>query len=281
MFIGAIKWFDNAKGFGLLALPNQQTLFLHVRGFSRPAGMLKTGDVVIGERKKDGNKDRELAANCSLLQDPSSWVLVNKLLTGQEDTIYFTFPAGEHGVYPSNSRPPNKHSLFFLALGQLNAALPQERFVQMITKYYDRELPAPAFPAYARLLEMSIPTLLGAEKGKELLKNIFVHFGQHIDADKLFIVWKKQQFHYLGYEKGLDYEIPEDVLNSHATEIGLPELERIRHYSCGPSFCSDFIPAYLESVDEKHATDKHLLLPYISFLEEQEQQVWKARLALE
>ncbi|WP_028295608.1 cold-shock protein [Olivibacter sitiensis] len=280
MFVGAIKWFDNAKGFGLLVLPNKQTLFLHIRGFSRPVGMLKTGDVVVGTKKKDGNKDRDLAANCSLVHDFTSWVAVNKALTEQEDSVYFSFPPGEHGIYPSFSRPPNRHSLFFLSLGQLHASLSFDDFFQVLVRFYEKELSAESFLAYARHLEMFIPTLLGMEKGKVVLNDIFGHFGQNVDSDKLFVVWKRKLFHFLGFEKGADYEIPEDVLNSHATEIGLNELERIKHYSCGPSFCAGFIPAYLENIDEKQAADKHLLLPYIAFLEEQEQQLWKERLSL-
>jgi cold shock CspA family protein len=31
MFIGAVKWFDNNKGFGTLALPSGEELFVHIR----------------------------------------------------------------------------------------------------------------------------------------------------------------------------------------------------------------------------------------------------------
>lgn len=279
MFIGAVKWFDNVKGFGLLVLPQQQTLFLHIRGFQHPPGLLKTGDVVLGERKKDDSKGREVATSCSLAQHPAAWSKALALLP-QPDVVYFTFPAPEHGIYQASTKLPHKHSLLLLTLGQLWSALPEDRFMKMITFSYDKELLPEQFLPYARFLESSLPIVAGTEKGGQLLRDVFRYFGQHIRAEILFLVWKEQQFQYIGYEGGIDYEIPEEILNIHATEIGLPELERIKHYSCAASFCSGFIPALLENLDGNYLEDKELLLPYLKFLEEGEQAVWKQRLAI-
>lgn len=266
MFVGAVKWFDNNKGFGILALPLGEELFVHIRGFRNPPQEgVKPHEVIIGTKKHDPKRDNYIAHNCHVLRHQEDWNVVTSLL-GKADTVQLQ----------DKRKKEQKHSLMELAAKQLLKGKDEDGIFNMLTADPDSRLEPSRFIPYAEFLEKSIPRVLTKESSDRLLSRVFGYFGTRITHDILFRVWKASKFRYIGYDKQGDYEIPEEVLNLNATEIGYDELVRIREYSFGPAFCSGFVCALLDGIESVDKKEIDALVPYLDFLENGDQEYWKS-----
>lgn len=260
MFIGAVKWFDNNKGFGTLALPSGEELFVHIRRFKiPPEHIIQPGEVIVGDKKPDPKRNGYLAHNCKLLKRPEDWKFVISLL--KQDHIV---------LIPDNHGHEQKHNLTALAARQLLRAQPKDHVVSMLTAHFDAHFNCSIFLAYAELIDKSISGTFEKETAALLLSEIFTYFGNHVSHQILFRVWKERMFRYIGYPADGDYEIPEEVLNLNATEINYEDLTRIRDYSFGKSFCSDFVEALFDDIETMDKQDIEPLIPYIDFLENED-----------
>lgn len=264
MFIGAVKWFDNQKGFGILALPSKEELFVHIRGFKAfPDEGLQPSQIVFGNKKLDPKKNSLIAQNCLILKNPDDWKFVIALLE-KDDTI----------LLPSQKRKEQKYHLSVLAAKQLLQGQTEEGILNMITSNFDDSFEPSLFIPYAEFLDKNLPRIFEKESATPLLARIYEYFGNHITHQILFKVWQNRKFRYIGYPMDGDYEIPEEVLNLNATEISHEDLARIREYSFGRSFCSDFVSALLDDVDEKNREEVNFLIPYIDLLEDKDRAYW-------
>ena len=257
MFIGAVKWFDNNKGFGTLALPSGEELFVHIRRFKiPPEHIIQPGEVIIGDKKPDPKRNGFLAQNCKLLKRPEDWKFVISLLDK------------EHIVWiPDSHGREQKHNLTSLAARQLLRIQPKENVVAMLTSHFNVHFDCSLFISYAELLDKSIGGIFEKEIASDLISQIFEYFGKHISHQILFRVWKEEKFRYIGYPGDGDYEIPEEVLNLNATELTYHDLTRISDYSFGKSFCRDFVEALFDDLDTMDKQDIEPLIPYMDFLE--------------
>jgi len=257
MFIGAVKWFDNNKGFGTLALPSGEELFVHIRRFKEPPEhIIQPGEAIIGERKPDPRRGGYLAQNCRILHKPEDWRFVISLLE-KEQTV----------LIPDNYGHQHKHNLTSLTARQLLRSQPKDQIPQMLTSYFGYHFNSSIFIAYAELLEKSITGVFEKEFAASLLTQIFDYFGKHVSHQILFRVWKERMFKYLGYAADGDYEIPEEVFNLNATEINYEDLTRIQYYSFGTSFCNDFAEALFDDLETMDKDEIESLIPYTSFLD--------------
>jgi len=275
MFIGAIQWFDNSKGFGLLCLPEKQTLFLHIRGFVKRPLVIQAGDVVVGAMRKDNNKDRMVAYDCRILEDIHDWKYVVGLL-GKADLVYLN--QSQSKTTTPKTAASGEH-LMGLAAYQMMRNKKEEELYTMITSAFRSDWSAAYFMDYADLIAKALRKSGKHEQVEVLLKNIYRYFGERVSSHLLFAVWKAQKFYLIGYDEAEDYEIPEEILNSYATEIGLAELKRIRYYECGPSFCASFVPALLENMDSLSRTEMEELSPFLEFLSNEDKATWQPHLA--
>lgn len=271
LFIGAVKWFDNIKGFGILALPLDEELFVHLKGFkTKPIGDIKAHDVIIGEKIPDRKKDGYIANKCCIAVGSADWIAVLSLL-GSRDQVKLP------GKLPSESKQKRIYKLTELAAAQLFKDKQEEELFLLAVSYLDSHADQSFFLEYVALLEKTLTTYLEKNAATDLLSRIFDHFGAHVTSEILFSVWKAQKFRYIGYQEDGDYEIPENILNLHATEIGPDELRRIQHYSFGTSFCSNLASAMMDDTDSISAEEMEKLLPYLEFLSEEEKGQWKDR----
>ncbi|MGE8292089.1 MAG: cold-shock protein [Sphingobacterium sp.] len=260
MFIGAVKWFDNNKGFGTLALPSGEELFVHIRRFKiPPEHIIQPGEVIVGDKKSDPKRNGYLAHNCKILKRPEDWKFVISLL--DKDHIV---------LIPDNHGHEQKHNLTSLAARQLLRTQGKDNVVSMLTSHFDFRFNCSIFMAYAELLDKSISGTFEKETATELLSQVFKYFGNHVSHQILFRVWKEKMFRYIGYPADGDYEIPEEVLNLNATEINYDDLARIRDYSFGKSFCNEFVEALFDDLETMDKQDIEPLIPYIDFLENED-----------
>ncbi|MBK1441418.1 cold shock domain-containing protein [Parapedobacter sp. ISTM3] len=267
MFIGAVKWFDNKKGFGIIALPSGEELFLHIRGFvSPPQGEIKSSTVIFGHKKINAKRDGYTAAKCRILDHQEDWKAATLLLLGTNDMIQL----------PDRRKKEHKHSLMKLAVKQLLQGKNENFAFAMLTSNFDSSFDPSVFIPYAMFLEKTIPQVLEKTSAARLLVRIFQHFGTCITHEILFRVWKAGKFRYLGYDKQGDYEIPEEVLNLNATEIGYDELRRISAYSFGTTFCAEFVNALFDGIETMERSEIDALIPYLDFLENGDREYWKA-----
>lgn len=265
MFIGAVKWFDNKKGFGTLALTLGEELFLHIRGFrNAPPEGVKPGEVIVGNKRPNLKREGYIALNCHVLGLPDDWEAILSLL-GRPDTV----------LLPDRQRKDRRHSLMELAGAQLLHGMDADRIFTIVTAPFDNGIDPDLFIPYSAFLERVIIRSTDKGVGSEMLSRVFHHFGNRITHDVLFRVWKAAKFRYIGYNGQGDYEIPEDVLNLNATEIGYEELLRIRAYSFGPAFCSGFVGALLDGIESMGKEEIDTLIPYLDFLENKDREHWR------
>nr|WP_288808575.1 cold shock domain-containing protein [uncultured Sphingobacterium sp.] len=260
MFIGAVKWFDNNKGFGTLALPSGEELFVHIRRFKiPPEHIIQPAEVIVGDKKPDPKRNGFLAHNCKILKRPEDWKFVIALF--EKDHIV---------LIPDNHGHEQKHNLTSLAARQLLRTQGKDNAVAMLTSHFDARFNSAIFLAYAELIDKSISGIFEKETASELLSQIFKYFGNHVSHQILFQVWKERMFRFIGYPADGDYEIPEEVLNLNATEINYDDLTRIRTYSFGKAFCNDFVEALFDDLETMDKQDIEPLIPYIDFLENED-----------
>lgn len=257
MFIGAVKWFDNNKGFGTLALPSGEELFVHIRRFKiPPEHIIQPGEVIVGDKKPDPKRNGYLAHNCKVLKRSEDWKFVISLLEKEHIVLI-----------PDNHGHEHKHNLTSLAARQLLRLQNKDNVISMLTSHFDVRFNPSIFMAYADLLDKSIAGIFEKEIASTILYEVFKHFGNNVSHRILFQVWKERSFKYIGYADDGDYEIPEEVFNLNATEINYQDLTRIRTYSYGASFCSDFVEALFDDVETMDKKEIEPLIPYIDFLE--------------
>ncbi|MDQ1149819.1 cold-shock protein [Sphingobacterium zeae] len=257
MFIGAVKWFDNNKGFGTIALPAGEELFVHIRRFKiPPEHIIQPGEVIVGDKKVDPKRSGYLAHNCRILKRSEDWKFVISLLD-KEHTVHL----------PDSHGREQKHNLTSLTARQLLRIQPKDLIPKMLTANFDVDFESTIFIPYAELIDKSITGIFEREVAGDILSKVFEYFGKHVSHQILFRVWKESMFKYIGYPSEGDYEIPELVFNLNATEINYEDLTRISTYSFGKSFCTDFVNALFDDVETMDKSDLEPLLPYIEFLE--------------
>lgn len=238
--LGAIKWFDQSKAFGMLTSPDEKDVFFHVNSFRKRPETLHAGQVILFKKVSDQKNPKRLKAeNCKVLEDVNDWPAAMEYLD-RTDKITFEDPNAKH--------PRNIHqSLLELSFTQLMASADHVGLIASIKRYFDNGLVSKNFIPYCSFLERMFTKNFGEATRLEVLKDIFSYFGSNMDAEMLFHVWKSQQFHYIGYEGMKDYEIPIEVLQAFVQEIDQQDLERIGNYSYSEEFNAFYESARQES----------------------------------
>uniref|UniRef100_F4C8F9 Cold-shock protein DNA-binding protein n=1 Tax=Sphingobacterium sp. (strain 21) TaxID=743722 RepID=F4C8F9_SPHS2 len=273
MFIGAVKWFDNQKGFGIIALPEEESLFVHIRGFSSTPLAIDSGDVVIGEKKPDKKKGGYIGHNCHLATNRKDWDIAMQLL---DIEAKITLPQTldlQHKGY--RKKKDEEYNLINLAAKQILQGKTEDEIYDVITQYFQQSLNSALFLKYVKTLDTVLHELFDRDVADLLLKRIYVFFGESLNHEILFLVWKSGCFQYIGYEADGDFEIPEEILYLYATEIGYKELERIKAYSFGPAFCTEIVEANIEALDLSNAHEMEIAKSFVDVLDGDEKEHWQ------
>lgn len=273
MFIGAVKWFDNQKGFGIIVLPEEESLFVHIRGFSSTPLAIDSGDVVVGEKRPDRKKGGYIGHNCRLAASKRDWDFAMELLHGDAKV---KLPQANESLHKGQRRKQDEdHVLVYLAARQILLGKDEEEIHDIITQYFQQSLSPALFLKYVELVNTILHEVFEAPLAKQLLSKVYSFFGEFLNPEILFLVWKNGCFQYLGYEEDGDFEIPEEILYLHATEIGYKELERIKAYSFGPAFCAEMVEANIEALDLNNAQEREIAKSFIDILDGDEKEHWQ------
>ncbi|MDR3339981.1 MAG: hypothetical protein LBT25_07840 [Candidatus Symbiothrix sp.] len=286
MQIGIVKWFDSEKGFGVLGDPKEE-FFLHINNFiNKPKNLSDSidffafkGTVIIFEKKFDKKKNRNIAEQCRLVGELNDWNIIlryldtpDKVSIEVEETRY-----GNRGNSYKYKEFQN-FSLMNLAAKQFFKKKTDDEILSTITNYFDNELNNKYFFNYCELIENSIQKSLKKEQATTLLKDIFTHFGNNLNEETLFHVWKDKKFKFISYTEINEYEIPQKVLKNFITEISIAELKRIKDFSYGSEFCNDFVNSKFCNISSLNFDEIKSLYLFLEFTNEEEREKHKVQL---
>ncbi|GAB3789237.1 hypothetical protein GCM10028818_57380 [Spirosoma horti] len=254
--IGILKWFDESKGIGVVCgienteyLIDKKNIHGKVRDFSK-------GAALVFELKNSG----KTAKNIHFIGEDSDWPILQTYL-GKKDDIYIEVEITGLGYRgnPYKKRERKKFSLLDLAVKQFFWDKNEQEIVPIVTGYFDAGLNRDLFIEYAGFIKSSIRKYYKTEIANSILGRCFGHFGDKLDRNILFNVWKTSKFEFINYDDKGDYEIPKDILLENSNRLNSIDLNRIKSYTFNSGFYNDLW--------DKEVSQLHLLdLPSITNL---------------
>lgn len=222
LVVGAIEWFDNYKGFGLLQTLFNGSVFIHIQSFAKkPIDKLRKHQLV-AFRLKDwkGRPEKFRAVGSFLLETPAHFKILMSLLN-QNSTLVL-----------------GEDKICFLQKGtlQIFETRPIQSFMDTVMNYYDSNLNDIFFVDFCEYLEkIAIPNL--NRPNPELLEQqLYCYFYRNLRPSILFQAWKSSAFRYIGYTEGMDYEIPAEIIKEYSHQMDMLDWKRIQDYSYANSF---------------------------------------------
>lgn len=279
MLIGLVKWFDQDKGFGVVANPEEGEFFLHINNFAvRPQAVSKL-DAIVFAKRIDKKKNRNSAEECRMVGDMQDWGLIMSYID-KPDILQIevdVLVSGRRGT-SHREKQSKSYSLMNMAARKVFAGKSNSQMLKMILDYYDEGLNKKYFISYCNLIEKNLAKRLEETNETHLSHEIYSHFGKNLTEETLFLAWKQRKFNFIGYTAKEEYEIPENVLWQYYSEIGAAELKRILIYSFGPSFCNDFVNKKLATANFLKAEEINYLYPFLEFIHEEKREKLKTHL---
>lgn len=279
MLIGLVKWFDPDKGFGVIGTPNEGEFFLHINSFaSKPEKILK-GTPITFSAKIDKGKNRNSAEKSRFVGNPEDWKIILGYLD-KSDSVSIEVEITGRGKAgnPYHRKEIQSFSLIGLSLKYFLQDKSGEEILNFITNFFDSDLEAKHFISYCELIENRIKKHLPDEIATNILSSSFSHFGNNLNEEILFEVWKQKKFKFISYIDKDDYEIPENVLKSNILEIGKPELNRILNFSFGSDFYSQFVNIKFSDIEHYTTSEIKDLYQFLEFESESEREKRKSQL---
>jgi cold shock CspA family protein len=279
MLIGLVKWFDPEKGFGIVGNPEEGEFFLHINNFINRPQSISKGTAIVFKKKIDLKKNRSSAENCRLIEELEDWKTILNYLDKPDSIgieVEVTGRGRRGGSY--HYKETKSYSLKDLSAKQLFRGKSESEISSMITGYFDDNLNKTLFINYCEFIENRITKNIESEKATTLLADIYSHFGNNLNEDILFHTWKTKKFKFISYTDADEYEIPEKVLKTFSSEIGVPELKRIIGYEFGSAFCNDFINSKFKGVANLTADEIKNLYQFLEFTTEEEREKQKNHL---
>lgn len=277
MLIGLVKWFDQDKGFGVIGTPEGDDYFLHKNNFVDNPGSISRATPLVFDSLIDNKKNRKSAVKARLVGEIEDWELALSYL-GKSDSVNI-----EVEVLNQTSRGNTYHTKEEKSFSLLNLGLMQffstkygNEISKIVTKYFDDGLDLKLFTNYCERIENAIATVFPSDLSNSILDEIYCYFGKNLNKDILFQVWKDKKFRFISYEGSEDYEIPESVLNNHIDKLGLSELRRIKQFSFGSKFCTEYFDSFFSKFDSLSSEQIDALYPIIETFDENEE--YKAEL---
>ncbi len=266
IFVGLIKWFDIDKKYGVIATVDSGDFFLHINNLESQTLSLSKGVAVVFEKHIDKSRNRNTAKRCREIHKQQDWELALSYI-GKSDCIELEVAnqGGIGGFY--KKKELQSFSLIDLVTQQFFKNKDENEIVNIVTDYFDNSLKFKCFEEYCSCLENIIVRDFPKEVSDKILKDIFMHFGNNLNKEILFQVWRSKSFKFISYTEFEEYEIPEYVLNLYMSEINVPELKRISGFSFGTTFCSQFVKLKfnnIESLVSVELNDLYQLLEFVN-----------------
>lgn len=273
MTIGLLKWFDRIKGFGIIGTPDKGDFFLHESNLKIDSNLLGKGIPLSFnekiERKKNAAKDCRLVETLDDLKLALGYI-------GKKDTV--TIEVTIEGRSRWGNSYKRKEDRYFpltkRTFNRIKEKVGADKLFEFFKGYYDSDLDYSYFNSYCQFLnevypkEVSWDFLLGLdyepEKEEKYQKNnaelLFEYFGENLNEEVLFQVWKSKKFEFIGREKEGDYEIPKEVLIKYKnSSFSIADLERVINYEYGKDLVYDTIKQNLTKSEELRWTSRDIL----------------------
>ncbi len=279
MLIGLVNWFDADKGFGVVGTPDGEEYFLHINSFiTKPEKILK-GTPIAFSPKTDKAKNRNSADNSRLVGISEDWKVILSYL-GKSDSVRIEVEVTGRGKRgnPYRHKEIQSFSLIGISLKYFLKDKSEEEISNFITDYFDTDLDTKHFISYCELIENRISKHFSSDTSINILNNVFSHFGNNLNEELLFTVWKQKKFKFISYNEMEDYEIPENVLKAHILEIGKTELSRILKFSFGSEFGSYYVSNKFSNIENLTSMEIKELYQFVEFETETEREKRKHQL---
>ncbi len=279
MQIGLVKWFDSDKGFGVIGTPDEGEFFLHINSFAIKPEKIFKGIPIAFSPKIDKEKNRNSAEKSRLIGNAEDWKIILSYL-GKSDSVSIEIEITGQGKRGNSyhRKEIQSFSLIGLSIKYFFNDKSEAEISNFITDYFDNYLKTKHFILYCELIENRIKEHLHAESATNILSNAFSYFGNKLNEEMLFEVWRQKKFSFISYTDKDDYEIPENILKSNILEIGKPELKRILNFSFGAGFCSQFVNKKFNNIECLTTSEIMDLYQFLEFESENEKEKRKSQL---
>ncbi len=265
MQIGIVKWFDLEKGFGVIGTPEGEEYFLHLNSFTTNPQQIQKGTPLIFTSKLDKVKNRKAASKIRMICKSEDWKMILSYI-GKPDIIQI-----------ESHKKIQSFSLIKTSLYYFFKEKKEEEIQNFIIDYFDNELDSKNFVLYSELIENCISKCFSNDISVNLLKNVFSHFGENLDVEIVFNVWKHKKFKYISRNEE-ECEIPESILKSYINEIDINELTRILEFSYCSEFNSYYVNNKFSNLENLTSSEIKKLYKYIEFEKETERENRKQQL---
>jgi len=135
------------------------------------------------------------------------------------------------------------------AAAQFTQGNPPEALINCLKESFEELENEIIFHEYATFCENIILKGYGGNIGSNHLRELYIFFGQNSDSNTLFDSWKQSMLFRIGIalEEGKDYELSETLVREKQKELDVSELIRIRDFSYGESYLTEYLNYFLES----------------------------------
>jgi cold shock CspA family protein len=264
--IGAVKWFNNIGGYGVIGKPGSSEVFIHKSNYQGRIYSLDMGDVLLFEEEVERGK-----ISAKQVHPPVSFedfVVIMSLFLNSR------FVAASKKVIKENrwGKPYKTNEIvtfdvFELGLKRLCLRVDAPEMISYLNEYFSsiivNKIPE-SFIDIFKALEPLLKKLIG---NSFPIEQSYTHFGKNLNEEILFRVWEKMEFRLIGYEvvdNREDYEIPENILWEKRSILNHELLNRISLYSFGKSFCEKYIEWLIPELGGKSLREIESFSPYES-----------------
>jgi len=266
MLLGLIKWFDISKGYGVIDNAERGSFFIHKNDFAGDCIKLAKGTAVTFKFKKGRNERLDNAVNCQMVSSYEHFKIALQSLT-KPDNIQVEREI--RGVSRNGNPYLRKENVAISvksnAISQLFKRIDTEKIKSYIIDYFEQELEKENFIVFCDFINERINNDISVDVREALLKSIFSFFADKIDDDTIFMLWKTNKLHHLGYTEKEDFEIPSTILSKYSSEIGTLELKRIKASSYGDELCNNILAARFSTIQNLSTDELKALYDFLEF----------------
>jgi len=264
--LGIVKWFNNKKGFGLIAAPKNTDYFLHKSNIN--SGNLTKGDMVVFEQKTE--KQKKVASNCKKVIDYEDFKIALAYLF-KEDNITIEYKIKKIIQHKMNySIWSNKTGFIEVAILQiLNDKKTDDRlkFISDYFRDYLTDKPAEEQLKYFKYIKIIFENLKNDKT--IILSSFFSRYFEFLknDTELCYVLWLE------GYiqEKDLSYiaqQIEKEPINSSQNPFK-KTFEKLTD----PNEQEIVLKEFLEIIDNIDNEKKYKRIKYLSDLSELDEKV--------
>lgn len=278
MLIGIIKWFDPAKGFGVITTPSEGEYFVHSSNIISNLDIIDKGAPVSFTSMVDRGKDA--AKDCKLVDSKEEFFTALELL-GKRQTVELEIVITGKSYHGNRYRRKENRSYNALHI-VINAIFKSKEALEikaLVISYFEQHLQEILFIDYCDFLEKVIQQRFEGEVAESLLEDIYAHFGVTANELQRYQCWKENKAHYLGKVDIGSIELSQETIESRFEELTYSDLEKISTYDFAISLYVGIINKMIDTDSFSNYTEIEKGYQYLSLLDKVEGE--KPRLALE